>query len=301
MSMKFLQVPIIDTTAIKKAVEENDSLDRIFNITWEDVINHIPALITGLLVLVIFYLLANVIERTFIKFLRQRTSNKNALVANFFGKVLWFLTFGVGLTMSLSIWGLGNLGSGILGLAGIGTVVAGFALRDIFENFLSGIIISFNPPFELGSMIEVNGIRGQVQEMSLRETIIKSPTGSLIYVPNSMLIKNPLSNHTREGKLRRNFVVYLSQKAPITKATRISKEVLHTVPGVLNETGFETAVFVSTVERGSLEMTCAYWIDINDPQTNVVAISNHAIDAVMTRLQAEEGYLPTGVNVVDIQ
>ncbi len=296
-----LQVTIIDTTALNDAVEKNDFLNKITHLTWDDIIEHIPELITGVLVLTLFYILANVLERNFIRFIRSKTTNKNALIANFFGKVLWVLTFGVGLTLTLSIWGLDNLSSGILGLAGIGTVVVSFALRDIFENFLSGIILSFTPPFELGSMIEVNGIRGRVQDMSLRETIIKSPTGSLIYLPNSMLIKNPLLNHTNKGRLRRNFVVYLSQTAPIQNAVQLSKDVINAIPGVLNEEEYQTAVFISKVEKGSMEMTCAYWIDMDDPDTDLLGITNQAIDNVMTRLHAEEGYFPSGVNVIDIQ
>ncbi|HAZ24509.1 MAG TPA: mechanosensitive ion channel protein MscS, partial [Algoriphagus sp.] len=99
--------------------------------------------------------------------------------------------------------------SGLLAGAGITAFVIGFALKDIGENFLAGILLAFKRPFKVGDTVDINGIRGVVLNLNLRDTQIKTPDGKDVFIPNATIIKNPLVNFTIDGFLRYDFIVGL--------------------------------------------------------------------------------------------
>jgi small-conductance mechanosensitive channel len=79
----------------------------------------------------------------------------------------------------------------VLAGAGLLTFVIGFALKDIGENFLAGIILAFRSPFKLNDLIEVNNIVGFVKDINIREALIKTPDGKDVFLPNSIILNQP--------------------------------------------------------------------------------------------------------------
>ena len=73
---------------------------------------------------------------------------------------------------------------------GLGSVAIGFAFKDVFENFLAGIIILFRREMRIGDFVECEGIDGKVEEISIRETHIRQTDGQLVIVPNALLFKS---------------------------------------------------------------------------------------------------------------
>ena len=106
------------------------------------------------------------------------------------------------------------------------TFVIGFALKYIGENFLAGIVLAFKNPFRLDFLIEVKGI-------SIRETLIKTPDGKDVFLPNSIIIKNPLFNYTLDEFLCFEFVLGIAYENSPTKAFEIMSSTLIKIGGVL--------------------------------------------------------------------
>jgi small conductance mechanosensitive channel len=109
--------------------------------------------------------------------------------------------------ITLYLLGLNSFTNKVLAGAGLLAFVIGFALKDIGENFLAGIILAFKSPFKLDDLIEVNNIIGFVKDINIRETHIKTPDGKDVFLPNSIILKNPMFNYTIDGFLRYEFVV----------------------------------------------------------------------------------------------
>ncbi len=76
---------------------------------------------------------------------------------------------------------------------GLGSIAIGFAFKDIFENFLAGILILLREPFQLGDVIECEGLKGFVEEITIRDTHIRQTDGQRVVIPNSVLFKNPVT------------------------------------------------------------------------------------------------------------
>jgi potassium efflux system protein len=88
-------------------------------------------------------------------------------------------------------------------LAGALGVGIGFGLQDIVKNFISGLIIIFERPIQIGDAVQVEDLSGRVQHIGIRSSIIKTWEGAEVIVPNGNLISNKLINWTFADQLRR--------------------------------------------------------------------------------------------------
>lgn len=161
-----------------------------FNLSWDNFLLYLPALLGGTLCITLTIILAKFFSKISSNYSLKRS--KDGLIANFIGKLIWSLIFIFGAVLTLGILGLGAVSNKILAGAGITTFVVGFALKDIGENFLSGIIVAFSRPYHIGSFIECANVKGIVESMTMRQTRVETADGKLIMIPNSMILKNPL-------------------------------------------------------------------------------------------------------------
>ena len=81
-------------------------------------------------------------------------------------------------------------------LAGAFTVGVGFGLQNIFNNFVSGLILLFERPVQVGDLIQMDDVAGVVNRIGIRATIVRTRSGSEIIVPNGKLISERLENWT---------------------------------------------------------------------------------------------------------
>jgi potassium efflux system protein len=87
-------------------------------------------------------------------------------------------------------------------LAGAFTVGVGFGLQNIINNFVSGLILLFERPIKVGDVIEVSDKVGEVRKIGIRASVIRTPDGSEVIVPNGTLISNQVTNWTFSDQQR---------------------------------------------------------------------------------------------------
>ena len=88
-------------------------------------------------------------------------------------------------------------------LAGALGVGIGFGLQDIVKNFISGLILIFERPIQIGDAVQVEELSGRVKQIGIRSSTIKTWEGAEVIVPNGNLISNKLVNWTLSDQLRR--------------------------------------------------------------------------------------------------
>ncbi|WP_018127513.1 mechanosensitive ion channel family protein [Balneola vulgaris] len=91
------------------------------------------------------------------------------------------------------------IGVDLTGLAvifGFLSVGIGFGLQNVTSNFISGLIVLFERPISIGDRVLVNGIEGDVQEINIRSTTVRSLNNISIIVPNSEFISKDVVNYS---------------------------------------------------------------------------------------------------------
>jgi len=85
-------------------------------------------------------------------------------------------------------------------------VGAGLGLQNLVNNFASGLILLFEQPIHLGDVVQIAGIGGEVRHIGARATLVRTADGAEVFVPNSVLIAQAVTNWTYSD-LRRRIVL----------------------------------------------------------------------------------------------
>ncbi|PHS38904.1 MAG: hypothetical protein COB07_02495 [Sulfurovum sp.] len=121
----------------------------------------------------------------------------------------------------------------IFGALGVGI---GFGLRNIIANFVSGIIMVFERPVQIGDVIEVDKTMGEVQSIGSRASTLKTFDGSEVIIPNADFIAKEITNWTLSDKQRRKVVDFkVAFDSDIDLILKIMKEVALSHPDVLKD------------------------------------------------------------------
>ncbi|HEX9979741.1 MAG TPA: mechanosensitive ion channel family protein [Flavobacterium sp.] len=219
------------------------------------------------------------------------------LLAVFISRLIKASLVIVGLFIVLRIVGLTGIASSLLAGAGISAFVIGFALKDIGENFLAGILLAFKRPFHIGEIIESEGLKGKVISLNLRDTQILS-NGRNIYIPNSFLVNNPLTNYSRQNLLLQEIIVGVEYGADYERAIEIISEVINKTEGILNTDDQSSYVIVSGLSTNTVDIDIGYWVrTVGD--ISYSDIKSKVIINILKALEDEGFNLPA--NVVEIK
>lgn len=233
----------------------------------QDVLSHIetyyyaiirltPKVLLALLILVVSWFIASRVK--LFADARLKVRMHDALLSTFIANLIKVLLIIVGVLFMFRIVGLTGIAGSILAGAGISAFIIGFALKDIGENFLAGILLAFKRPFSVGEIIESNGVKGKVIALNLRDTQIKSD-GKDIYIPNALLIKNTLINYNSEGFLLQDFTIGLEYGSDYQRAIEIIKGILHADEEVISK-GYHNSVVVSGISGATIQLSVRYWV-----------------------------------------
>ena len=107
----------------------------------------------------------------------------------------------------------------LIGALGVGI---GFGLQNLVNNLVSGVIIAFERPIQIGDTIEVGGKTGVVQEIGVRSSQINNGEGANIIVPNGDLLSQQLINWTLHNRNKRvRITIGVPYKSDFRKARNI--------------------------------------------------------------------------------
>lgn len=145
----------------------------------------------------------------------------------------------------------------IIGFLGLGSVAIGFAFQDIFKNFLAGILLLLQEPFQIGDQILVGKFEGTVEEISIRSTQIRTYKGERVVVPNAMVFTSPVEVRTAFAQRRTDLEIGLDYKTPLAEAREVLLEATQEVEGVLSQPAVE--VDVVGFGSSSINLMVRYW------------------------------------------
>ena len=118
-----------------------------------------------------------------------------------FSTILHYVILLLGLLVGLSAAGL-QLDRFAL-LAGAFGVGIGFGLQNVVNNFVSGLILLFERPLQVGDTVDIGSISGEISRIGIRSSTLRTGQGAEVIVPNASLISEPVVNWTLSDRMRR--------------------------------------------------------------------------------------------------
>ncbi len=279
--------------------------------TWVDIrtlareaIRQSPLVLLALVLLVASWLVASTSSRVFRAAMRRRWTN--GLLRTMVGNAIGVLVFILGLYFVLRISGLTRLAVTVLGGTGLFGLVVGFAFRDIAENFLASLLMSIQRPFLTGDLIEVVGIRGYVQQVNSRSTILMTFDGNHVQIPNATVYKEKITNFWANPQMRCSFPVGIGYDDAVSKAQEVGVRVLRGHPAVLDEP--EPAVLVESLGAATVNLRFWFWINVRTHseikvRSALLRLSKRAFQEAGISMpdEAREIVFPHGVPVKMVQ
>jgi len=252
------------TDLIKYTAEGNWEAARLM--VYEGVLQAGGTLVATILEAMIYLVVLFVLYRLIDRFLQRILQHAGAVDAGVQGLLLKTyrvvaLTF-IG-AMVLSAVGV-NMTALVAGLSIVGIAV-GFAARDSLENFIAGVTILVDKPFKVGDYIVVEGHYGQVDEITLRSTRIRSVRNEVMVLPNTQMITTQVVNHTKQNTLRVDIDFGIAYKEYPEEAREVVLATLEGDDRILSTP--DPTVVVTAMADSSVNMSLRFYL--RDPSREV--------------------------------
>jgi len=174
--------------------------------------------------------------------------------------------------------------SGLAVIFGLLSVGIGFGLQNITSNFIAGLILLLERPIAVGDRVLVGDTEGDVVDINMRSTTIRSLDNIAIIVPNSDFIANPVTNWSYgDRKVRLNIGVGVSYDSDLDTVLRSIREVADEHKYVLADP--EPAVHFVSFGDSSWNLVLRCWI--SDPKIHRTVTSE--INCALVRKFHENG------------
>ena len=239
----------------------------------DQIITSIPNVLTALLILIISLYLAGSTGKLLKRALERR--NTTLGVTNLLSQTLRWTIISLGVITALQRFF--NVTAFLAGLGIIGFTV-GFALQNIMQNFVAGVILLIQRPFHVGDVISTTNYNGTILAIDLRTTEMKTLDGRIVILPNATILSNPIENYTRADRRRVELTVGVAYNSKAEQVRTLVLDAVQSVAGFVNEP--EPVVVFHTFGGSSIDLTAYFWIDTK--LTNPLV----AKDAALTKVKA---------------
>jgi len=199
----------------------------------EALFSMLPNMVIAILLLILFILLAKMSKRISFKLFGKATNDR--VIQDLLAKFVYFIVLGLGLFFILEVLKLHKAVTSLLAGIGVVGLALGFAFQDIVANFIAGIILAFRKPYVLDDIVEINNIMGTVVRSNLRSTVVKTFQGQEVYIPNRLVLQNPIYNFTVLGKRRVDLSVGISYAQDLDHVEQTVKNVIDNLDFVIDK------------------------------------------------------------------
>lgn len=173
-------------------------------------------------------------------------------------RITQYIIITVGVLISFNFVGI-NLSS-LTVIFGLLSVGIGFGLQNVTSNFISGLIILFERPISVGDRVMVNEIEGDVMEINIRSTMVRTVNNISIIVPNSEFVSKDVINYSHgDSTYRLDINVGVAYGSDLDNVLNALKEVADTSSDVMKRP--EPEVHLIEFGESSWNMQLRAWIE----------------------------------------
>ena len=275
-------------------------LIRLFNIGLLEKIFHSLMIILlatpvkdGLLI-VLEYIQKNIVDRT--------KTKVDDVIFDLLNKFSGAIIYATAVILALDVLGM-NVMPFIAG-AGVAGIAIGFAAKDTLSNLIAGVLLIIDRPFEIGDRIEVwsapsgSATWGDVIDIGLRATKIKTTDHIIIIIPNNEIMKRDIVNYTSiSTKIRVRINVGVAYDADIEKAKDLIKDVAGEAAWISKEP--PPKVVVRNFGESSVDLQLRVWIDNARKRMDTISYITDNIKAAFDKNGIEIPFPKRDITIIE--
>lgn len=166
--------------------------------------------------------------------------------------------------------------TGLLTLVGVSGLAISLSMQDLLKNVVAGIYILMEQPFRIGDQISVKEVKGTVQGIELRTTILCTEENLQVVVPNSIVLNEIVTNHSASN-LKRQVLLLRIRKGSLTDTSFQINDTLKAFSQIANTPAPSTQV--EGVREGVARLRVTFWL----PATEQAALTQSIVEALQVR------------------
>ncbi len=182
------------------------------------------------------------------------------LLRNFVSNIAYWLIFGVGVIITLSLFGI-NM-TPLLAVFGGVSFIVGFAMQSTLGNLASGLLLMITKPFDVGDAVDAAGVSGTVRNVSIVSTTILTFDNQVIVVPNTMVWDSVITNVNASDTRRVDLMFGIGYGDDIELAKNTLEEILNKHPLVLDDPA--PNIRMHELADSSVNFICRPWAKTED-------------------------------------
>ena len=252
-------------------------------------VDSLPNLFTALAILIISYYGGVILSRLLGRLLVRQNAEPG--ITHLLTRTLQWTFIVLGAITALQRFF--NVTAFLTGLGIVGFTI-GFALQNIMQNFISGVILLVQQPFKVGDEANLSGHEGVVQKIGLRTTEIKLRNGLIVFLPNADVLAQPITNISRAHGFRVDIPVSIPYEADTEQVRAAILQEVRTIPGYLQDPAPQ--VLFHTFNTSSIGLTVQFWI--NNRTTDYNIAKDMALTKIKLAFEAMDLDVPYPVQVM---
>lgn len=246
---------------------------------FEGLVAALPQVGLALVIVLGAWLLARAVSRWDRPYRRLRG---NRFVSDLVRGIARALVLLAGVAVALEILDASHLVGALAGTAGVAGLALGFAFRDLIENYVASILLSLRQPFAPNDHVQIERFEGRVARLTSRATILITPDGNNLRIPNATVFKGIILNYTRNPERRFGYPVSIHPSAPIAQVQALLLDALAGTEGVLTEP--RPAVQVEELSAAEVRLRVFGWVNQNS--VDFAAVQSEAMRSSQAALAA---------------
>lgn len=278
-------------------MEINEALslltDKLFE--WiKALIGMLPNIILAALIVVLGIYVSKLIRRLSLRLISKISPIET--INSLFASVMYVISLGIVIFIMLSVLNLDKAVTSILAGAGILGLALAFAFQDIAANFMSGIFLSFRRPLAVGDIVSTNDHMGVVEEINLRDTMIRTFQGQRVIIPNKDVFQNTIENFTVLGKRRLDLGVGVSYGEDLRRVKDIAIKAAEKIS--VRSLSDEVTLFYEEFGDSSINFSIRIWLNDTDQPTYLQG-RHEAILHIKEAFDANDIMIPFPIRTLD--
>ena len=237
---------------------------------FEGLLAALPQAGLALVVVLLAWLLARSVARWDRPYRRLQG---NRFVSDLVRGIARALVLLAGLAVALEIVDATHLVGALAGTAGVAGLALGFAFRDLIENYVASILLSLRQPFAPNDQVSIDRFEGRVSRLTSRATILVTPDGNNLRIPNATVFKGIILNYSRNPERRFGFPVWIHPAAAVGEVQALLLGALAGTTGVLAEP--QPAVLVEELGAAEVRLRVFGWV--NQASVDFAAVQSEAM------------------------